>query len=335
MQPKDIIVSGIKPTGKVQLGNWASSLRNWAKLQEERPGQCFFFIADYHAMTIEYDPAERREAILDVAATLLALGIGTDPKKSTLFLQSDVPEVTELTWIFNTVTPVAEMERMTQFKDKSAKHEKNINMGLLDYPVLMAVDILMYGGNLVPVGQDQIQHVETTRVIARNFNKRFGQTFPEPKELLNDTPKIMSLTEPTQKMSKSYGPKSYIALDDTPEEILEKMKRVPTEASGIVTPEKLRTPEYAGVALLLDLMDLFGATEEKRKLLAESPVKYGALKERVAGIVADAFADYRKKKAALLKDRTAILETLAAGGEKARAIAQKKMEEVRMKTGLR
>ena len=333
MEHKDVIVSGIQPTGKVHLGNWAGSLRNWVELQKKFPGQCFFFIADYHAMTIEYDPAERREAVVDLAATILALGI--DPKIATIFLQSDVPEVTELAWMFSTVTPIVEMERMTQYKDKAAKNNKNINAGLFSYPILQAADIVIYGGNRVPVGQDQVQHVETTRVIARNFNKRFGELFPEPKELLTDTPKVMSLTEPTAKMSKSHGPKSFIALDDSPEEILKKIKGVPTEPSGDITPKKLVTEEYAGVSLLLDLLKLCGKNEEANKFASQSGVKYGELKQSVAEVVADKFADYRAKKAELMNDRSAILEVLSEGGKKARAIAQKKMEEVRTKTGLR
>lgn len=328
-----VIVSGVQPTGELHIGNWAGSLRNWVRLQNEHPGQCLFFIADYHSMTIDYDPAEKQNQILDLAASLLALGL--DPKKSTIFVQSDVPEVAELCWIFNTVTPVAEMERMTQYKDKAARDAKNINMGLLDYPVLQAADILIYGGNAVPIGQDQVQHVETTRVIAKAFNKKFGPTFPEPKALLNETPKIMSLTEPAKKMSKSHGPKSYIAIDDEPGAILEKMKHVPTEPSGLVDAKKLATPEYAGVALLLDLLDLFGATKEKNAMLKSLPVKYGMLKERVAAVVAGAFADYRAEKKKLMKHPEKIREMLRAGGEKARVIAQATMEDVRKKTGLR
>jgi tryptophanyl-tRNA synthetase len=329
------IVSGIQPTGMIHIGNWAGTLRNWPILQDQHPGRCLFFIADYHAMTIDYDPAERREQVIDLAATLLALGIGVDPKKSTLFLQSDVPEVTELCWIFNTVTPVAEMERMTQYKDKAGRDLKNINMGLLDYPVLMAVDIVLYGGDAVPVGGDQIQHVETTRVIARNFNRRFGETFPEPQPLLTETPKVMSLADPTKKMSKSHGPNSVLALDDEPDVILDKMKRVPTEPSGLVDDKRLATEEYAGVALLFDLLKLCGADDVAADLMKSQPIKYGEMKKRVAEAVAARFAGYRAKKKALLADRGAIAQILAAGGEKARALAQAKMAEVREKTGLR
>ncbi len=328
-----IVVSGAQPTGELHIGNWAGSLRKWVSLQEEHPERCWFFIADYHAMTIAYDPQEMQRRILDLAASLLALGL--DPKKSTVFVQSDVPEVAELAWIFNTVTPVSEMERMTQYKDKAERNEKNVNMGLMEYPVLQAADILIYGGNAVPVGADQVQHVETTRVIARAFNKRFGPVFPEAKELLTETPKIMSLTEPTKKMSKSHGPKSYIALDDEPADILKKMKGVPTEPSGVVTDELLKTEAYAGVALLLDLIEMFSGKEARDKMVAEQPVKYGEMKKAAAEAISSAFAGYRAKKKELMKNPDRVQMVLAAGGARARAVAKHTMETVLRATGLR
>lgn len=328
-----IIVSGLQPTGPLHIGNWAGSVRNWLRLQDEYPERCWFFIADYHSMTIEYAPAEKQAQILDLAASILALGV--DPKKSTLFVQSDVPEVAELCWIFNCVTPVAEMERMTQYKDKAARAAKNVNMGLFDYPVLQAADILIYGGDAVPVGQDQVQHVETTRVIARNFNRRFGRFFPEPKPLLTDTPKVMSLTDPSRKMSKSHGPKSVILLDDEPEEILKKMKGVPTEPTGVVTEALLKTEAYAGVALLLDLIETCAGKDARKDAVSAQPVKYGELKKRAAEAVAAKFADYRAKKKDLMKNPDRIKMALASGGAKARAVAKQTMEGVLKATGLR
>lgn len=334
MDTKDrIIVSAIQPTGELHLGNWAGAVRNWLKLQDEFPGKCFFAIVDLHSMTIDYDPAKKQEQVLDLAASLLALGL--DPKKCVFWVQSQVQEITELGWIFNTVTPVSEMMKMTQYKDKKEQNAQNINMGLLDYPVLQAADILMYGGNAVPVGQDQVQHVETTRVIAKNFNRRFGATFPEPDVLMNETPKIMSLTEPTKKMSKSHGEKSYIALDDEPEVIKEKISRVPTEATGIVSKEKLATEEYAGVAALYQLLELFGSTEELKQALGGEKVKYGDLKERVAEVISLHFKDYRENKKALMANPKKLRKILDAGAKQARKVAQKTMEDVRKKTGLR
>jgi tryptophanyl-tRNA synthetase len=334
MSSKDLtIVSGLQPTGALHLGNWAGSIRNWLLLQEQYPERCWFFIADYHSMTIDYEPAEKQQQILDLAASVLALGV--DPKKSTLFVQSDVPEHAELCWILNCVTPVTEMERMTQFKDKKANNVKNVNMGLFDYPVLQTADVLIYGGDAVPVGHDQIQHVETMRVIARNFNKRFGQSFAEPKPLLTDTPKIMSLSEPTKKMSKSHGPKSYIALDDEPADILKKFMGVPTEPTGIVTPELLKTEAYAGVALLLDVIELCADEHTRIKAIETQPVKYGVIKKLAAESVAARFADYRAKKKNLLKNPDRIKMALASGGAKARAVAKQTMEGILRKTGLR
>lgn len=330
---KPLIVSGMQPTGALHIGNWAGSLRKWLELQDAHPGRCVFMVVDYHSITVDYDPAEKQAQVLDLAATYLAMGI--DPKKSLIFVQSDVPECTELTWIFNSVTPVSEMLKMTQYKDKAARNEENVNMGLLEYPILQAADILLYHGNAVPVGDDQVQHVETTRVIARKFNNRFGETFPECDVILTETPRIKSLTEPTAKMSKSHGPKSYLALDDTPEEITAKLAHVPTEATGMVTEEKLATDEYAGVALLFDLLALFGSHDEKKAALAGSQVRYGDLKKRVAEVVSDAFADYREKKTALMKDPKKVRKILDAGAKKARKIAAATMEDVRKKTGLR
>lgn len=331
-----LIVSGTQPTGRLHVGHLAGLFRNQIKLQEDHPGRCLFFIADYHSMTVEYDPAEKPGQVMDFAASLLALGIGDDPKEVTLFVQSHVPEVTELAWIFETVTPVSEMLKMTQYKDKSAKNEKNVNMGLLNYPVLQAADILMYKGTHVPVGDDQVQHVETSRVIARNFNRRFGEIFPEPKELLTPMSRVKSLTDPTLKMSKSGPEKSFIALDDGPDAIIKKIAGVPTEPTGTVTEDELaHERKFAGVALLFDLLEMFGSTEEKTKALAGETVRYGDLKKRTAEAIIDGLADFRKKKAEYLKDETAVREALATGGDKARAIAAATMEDVRKKTGLR
>mgnify|MGYP001575707263 CR=1 FL=1 len=217
--PKPIVVSGIQPSGKLHVGNYVGAVSNWLRLQDEGY-RCFFFLADYHSITGDYYPEEKRRQTMDLALDLLALGI--DPKKCTLFVQSHVPEHTELCWVFNTVTPVSFLERMTQFKDKSADQDKNVNMGLFDYPVLQAADILAYKGELVPVGRDQVQHVELTSDIARFFNNKFGDFFPETKPLLTDVPKLRSLTDPLKKMSKSLGEKSYVALTDGPEAIQEK-----------------------------------------------------------------------------------------------------------------
>src|SRR3990167_984899 len=184
-----VIVSGIQPSGKLHIGNYLGMLSNAVKLQDEY--HCYYFVADMHSLTENYRPQDKPQQILDAVMDLLALGV--DPEKSVIFIQSQVPEHAELAWYFNTITPIASLERMTQYKDKTGRQKENINVGLFDYPVLQAADILMYRATAVPVGKDQDQHVELTRQIARFFNNRFGQTFTEPKTLHTDTPKVMSL----------------------------------------------------------------------------------------------------------------------------------------------
>jgi len=234
MTKKQRIFSAIQPSGELHIGNYLGALKNFVKLQDNDDYECLFFIADYHSISGEYNPKEKSKQIFDLAKDMIAIFEVFSPKlinkkfdstKVTIAIQSQVPEHTELAWIFNTVTPLSELQRMTQFKGKSQQQDKNINMGLLCYPVLMAADILIYKTGIVPVGQDQLQHLELTRKIARFFNNKFGETFPEPKDLITETPKIMSLLDPTKKMSKSSGPKSYIAINDSANIIMEKMKK--------------------------------------------------------------------------------------------------------------
>ncbi|MFA7169871.1 MAG: tryptophan--tRNA ligase [Candidatus Paceibacterota bacterium] len=324
MNKKNIIVSGIQPSGELHIGNYLGALRNFVKLQEEGY-ECIFFIADLHSMTIDYNPKEKAKQTMNLVLDYLAAGI--DPEKSTIYVQSQVPICTELTWIFNTVTPIAELERMTQFKDKSQKHTQNINMGLLDYPVLMAADILIYKATTIPVGQDQFQHVELTRKIARFFNNKFGQTFEEPKEVITPTPKIMSLTDPTKKMSKSHGPKSYIAINDSPEVIEMKMKKA-------VSTTEYDKDVYDFYATLLKE---FGSTENQKYFAAQfkgKDIKFSELKKALAKDIAEYFKPFREKRAELEKNPELVKEILRKGAEKANTKAQKTMNEVRKKAGL-
>jgi len=348
---KTIVVSGIQPTGDSHLGTFAGAYMNWLRLQEDPGLECWFFIADYHSLSEDYDPAEKRRQILGLAADFLAIGL--DPTRCTLFLQSDVPETTELCWIFNTLTPVSHLERMTQFKDKSAQQKKNINMGLLDYPVLQAADILLYGGTGVPVGIDQVQHVELTRDIARFFNNKYGaDLFAEPKPLLTEIPKLRSLADPLRKMSKSHGEKTLIALKDDPETILAKVKRAVTETSGVVGMSAEELEERmtdrddlaknedelrgaAGVHNLLAILSLCGKDKEAEAFFKVQPMKYGELKKMVAEAVADRFADFRKRRAELAADPEKVEKMLADGGAKARAAAQDTMTKVRKAIGIR
>lgn len=325
---KPIIVSGIKPTGIINIGGYLGALKNWVELQNSGKYETYFFVADLHALTTETDAQRLRTRSLELAAEMIAAGI--DPKKSTLFIQSHVPEHSELTWIFNCITPINELQRMTQFKDKSKKQEKNINTGLLDYPVLQAADILIYKGSLVPVGQDQIQHVELTRDIGHWFNNRYGEYFPEVKHLLTNTPKVMGLQDPTKKMSKSDGQEdNVIELADTPEVIEKKIKKAVTAtAGGAGSP---------GAANLLSLLKEFGdkkVYDEFAHAEKAGDIRYGDLKKSLSEALAQYFAGFRTKRAALLKNPAELQKIMADGAAKARAVAQTTMADVRKLIGL-
>jgi tryptophanyl-tRNA synthetase len=215
------IFSGIQPSGDIHIGNYVGAIRNWVQLVDRY--ECIYCVVDYHAITIEYEVDSMQQRILDTATILVACGL--TPVKCIVSVQSHVPEHTELTWIFNCITPVGELERMTQFKEKGRQHRHNVNVGLLDYPVLQAADILVYKAGYVPVGEDQIQHVEFSREIARKFNARFGHTFPEPQVLLSDAPRILG-TDGSAKMSKSLN--NAIGLLEPPEVIWEKLRTAAT-----------------------------------------------------------------------------------------------------------
>jgi tryptophanyl-tRNA synthetase len=323
---QQIVLSGIQPTGDLHLGNYLGSLKNFIKLQNEY--QCYFFLATYHSITENYDPKEKRQQILNLTATYLAAGL--DPKKCVIFNQTDVPECTELAWIFNTITPIAELERMTQYKDKAAKQVKNINVGLFDYPVLQAADILLYHANLIPVGRDQIQHVEITRDISRWFNNKFGEYFAEPKPLLTKIPKVMSLTEPDKKMSKSSSANSYIAITDEPEVIKEKLQRAVT---GTGTEDSLPL----GVQNLMLLLEEFGTQEQVSNFntqIQNKTIKYSELKETLANQISDYFADFRAKRKQLLAKPAYLEKVLSAGAKKAQKIARQTILEVKARIGV-
>ena len=217
----DRIFSGIQPTGEIHIGNYVGAIRNWAQLVNRY--ECIYCVVDYHAITIGHEATTMQQRILETATVLVACGL--TPDRCIVFVQSHVPEHTELTWIFNCITPLGELERMTQFKEKGRRHRQNVNVGLLDYPVLQAADILIYKAGYVPVGEDQIQHVEFSREIARKFNARFGDTFPEPEVLLSTAPRILG-TDGKTKMSKSMN--NYIGLLEPAEAIWGKLRTAAT-----------------------------------------------------------------------------------------------------------
>ncbi len=325
---KPVIFSGIQPTGNLHLGNYLGAVKNWVELQNSGEYQMFIFIADLHSLTSNIPPEKLREQTLVTAAEILAAGI--DSKKTCLFVQSHVPEHTELAWVLSCVTPLSELQRMTQFKDKSQKQDKNINTGLLNYPILQAADVLLYKATTIPVGKDQVQHLELTRDIARWFNNRFGEFFPEVKPLLTKTSKIMSLVQPLKKMSKSDGAENVLDLMDEPSAIEAKLKKAVTATEG--------GGESAGVQNLLGLLKEFGSAE-KYKVFSEAEkngsIRYGDLKKELAGSIADHFAEFRTKRADLLKNKKAVEEILQSGAKQAKKVAEQTMEGVRKLIGIR
>ena len=234
-----VLFTGIQPTGDIHIGNYFGAIANWVRLQYEYVP--FISVVDLHAITIPYEASEMPGRVEDLALTLYACGI--DFEKTTLFVQSEVPGHADLTWIFNTLVPLGELERMTQFKDKAAQHRKNVNVGLLDYPVLQAADILIYKAEVVPVGEDQVQHVEFTREVARRFNARFGETFPECQAELTSTPRIMGLDGET-KMSKSRG--NYIGVLETEKEVWAKLAPAKTDPARVKRSDP-GTPEICNI----------------------------------------------------------------------------------------
>ena len=323
---RNTIFSGMQPTGALHLGNYLGALKQWVELQDKYP--CIFCIVDYHAITIPYQPREMEKRIAELALDFLSAGL--DPAKAIIFVQSQIPEHTELAWIFNTLTPLGELERMTQFKEKSSQHKQSVNAGLFTYPVLQAADILLYKANLIPVGEDQIQHVELTRDIARKFNSTFKKIFPEPKPLLTKSPRIMSLADPSKKMSKSLGDKHYIALADSETAIRAKVKSAVTATSGGDA-----APGVENLFLIIESLDQDGVTSELRGQQKKGALKYSDLKDIAANVIISHLRPFQARRAALAADRSKVGEILIEGALKARQIAEKTMAEVRDKIGVR
>ncbi len=316
---QETILSGVQATGRMHIGNYLGALKQFVDIQNEGKLQCYFFVADLHALTVPRDPKQLRQDTLEVVAEYIAAGI--DPKKSVIFVQNHVLEHAELAWIFNCLTSVGDLERMTQFKDKGRSQKDSVNAGLLTYPTLMAADILMYKPNFVPVGDDQVQHIELSRIVARKFNKQFGETFPEPKPFTKKPLRIMSLKDPAKKMSKTGDEPLYI--DDTPKDISAKLKKA-------VTTE-------AGAANLLELLGYFGDSKVIAKFNAaqkSGEIRYSDLKTELATAISDQFADFRKRKKELLSDKAELMKIINDGDAKARKIASQTMQEVKEKIGL-
>lgn len=320
------VFSGIQPTGVVHVGNYLGAIRNWVALQEEY--ECFFCIVDYHAITVPYEPGQMAGNVLHMAASLLACGI--DPERATLFVQSAVPEHTELCWLFNCVTSVGQLQRMTQFKEKAARHREFVPAGLLNYPILQAADIALYKGEVVPVGEDQLQHLELARDIVRRFNALYGETFPEPQPLLTQTPRVMALNNPEQKMSKSI-PGSYIALNEPPDEIRRKVRRAVTD----VGPGADRMSP--GVKNLFTLLEAFAPPQVVagfRQAYDQGELRYAELKEALAEALVASLTPIRERQAELLASPARVAHTLREGAARARRVARATLEQARERMGL-
>ncbi len=323
------ILSGIQPTGSIHIGNYLGAIKQWLDLQKKE--DCLFFIADLHALTIPYDEKKFQENILETAVAYLALGV--DPQKSIFFVQSEVKEHSELSWLLSTLTPLGELERMTQFKDKSAQFKKNINAGLLTYPILQSADILLYKAEAVPVGKDQVQHIELTRTIAKKFNNRFGETFPEPKEMLSKNgAKIMSLNDPKKKMSKSLGPQSYLSIFEEPKDIKKKIMSAVTDTGSEIKYDEKKKP---GISNLLNIYSLFSGQTIKELENKFSNKGYADLKKGLAGLLIESLEDFRKKRKELLSRKVFVEEILKLGAKKAQNIADSTIIEVHKKMGLK
>ena len=326
---KKVVFSAVQPCGVPTIGNYVGAIRNWVNLQNDY--DCIYSIADLHTLTVKQIPAELRSRTLELLALYLACGI--DSEKCTLLAQSHVHEHAELTWILNTITAVGEMQRMTQFKDKSLKHAENINMGLMDYPVLMAADILLYGTEFVPVGADQKQHLEIARDLAERFNTRYSETFVIPEPLIYKYgSNIMSLQDPLHKMSKSdANENAFISMNDTEADILRKFKRAVTDSDNEVRFDEENKP---GISNLITIYSLFTdkTIEETEKEFAG--LGYGAFKTAVGEAVAAKLTPIQQKKADLLKNKDFLFEVLKNGSEKASAIARKTLRKVYKKVGL-
>lgn len=325
---KKRIFSGIQPSGSITLGNYLGALKNWVHLQEEN--DCIYCVVDLHAITVRKEPAALRRQALEAIALLLACGV--DPEKSILFIQSHVPQHAELSWVLGCYTMFGELSRMTQFKDKSQKHPDNINAGLFTYPVLMVADILLYLTDLVPVGEDQRQHLELTRNVAQRFNGVYGDTFVVPDPYIPKVgARIMSLADPTQKMSKSDpNPNGSILLTDSNDDILRKLKRAVTDSEGTV---RFDPQEKPGVS---NLMSIYSTLTGKSYQEIEDEFAgrgYGDFKPKVAEAVVEAVSPVRDRMQQYLQDKATLQQIYTQGAQRAEALARRTMDKVWRKVG--
>ena len=325
---KNRALSCIQPTGAPTLGNYLGALRNWVQMQDEF--ECAFAVADLHALTVRQDPPKFRQQILEMYALLLAIGL--DPQKNLMFVQSQVPSHAELSWLLSCCTQFGELSRMTQFKDKSAKHADNINLGLFAYPTLMAADILLYQPDYVPVGADQKQHCELTRNIAERFNSIYGNTFtvPEPY-IMKAGARVRSLQDPTKKMSKSdENQNAFISLKDDADTVIRKFRRAVTDSEATV--------RYAeGKDGINNLMEIYGAVTGKTMAEIETEFAgkgYGDFKTAVGEAVAATLTPIQERLATYLSDKAQLEALMREGAERAYRVSSRTLDKAKKKMGL-
>ena len=329
-----VVFSGVQPSGNLHIGNYIGALKQWAKIQQSATSNqqldLFFCIVDLHAITVPQDPSALKEKVLEVAALYIACGI--DPQKSHIFVQSENPDHAYLAWILNCITSFGQLNRMTQFKDKSDKYQESTTAGLFDYPVLMAADILLYQTDEVPVGEDQKQHIELTRDIAEKFNRDFGQVFKLPTPVIQkETARIMSLSNPTKKMEKSDSdPMSRINLLDSEEETREKIKKAVTDSNTSISKDN-------GSGAISNLVTIYASFNNQTLDQAYTDLEgksYGEFKNVLADLVVSKLSEIQKKYGEIRKDETGLRKVLDEGREFAISKSSQTLFEVKQKIGL-
>lgn len=324
---KKRVFSGIRPTGEIHIGNYFGALRNWVAIQESY--DCIYGVVDYHALTTPFEPSQLPQLTFDMLAALLACGI--DPQKSVLMVQSDIQEHTELAWVFSCLAPLGLMERMTQFKDKSQQSPENINLGLLAYPALMAADILIYRADAVPVGDDQIQHLELTRDLARKFNNAFGEYFPEPEALLTQTPRIMGL-DGKAKMSKSLN--NHISLFEPADSLRQKIMTAVTDENR----KRRNDPGNPEICNVFALHNIFSATDEVQRIDTEcrtAGIGCVDCKKILHGHMENFLCPFRERYQSLQNHPGDVHDIVREGEKRCRPIAQETMAEVKNRLGIK
>ena len=324
---KKVVFSGVQPSGALTIGNYIGALRNFGKLQEEY--DCNYCIVDQHAITVPQVPKNLRSNTLDVLSMYMASGI--DPEKSTIFIQSHVPAHTELSWVLNTITYMGQLNRMTQYKEKSKKSDENLNAGLFTYPVLMAADILLYQADFVPVGEDQKQHLELARDLAERFNNRYSDTFIVPEPLIKEFgARIMSLQNPTSKMSKSDNDENgFLLLQDSKDQISRKIKRAVTDSIGEVN----YTDEQPGIKNLLNIYSVLSGKEVKDIVEMYEGKGYGIFKSDLAEVIIDALEPVQTRYREYLDNKDYLEKVYTEGAQKAEFKARKTLRKVYKKIG--